>query len=104
MTRGNSQLQVVCFFAHPDDEAFGSGGTLAELVHNGHKVATVCATNGDVGEISDPALATSENLWRVRQEELRQAMKVTGITDVRFLDYRDSGTVSYTHLTLPTKA
>ena len=91
MTRGNSQLQVVCFFAHPDDEAFGSGGTLAELVHNGHKVATVCATNGDVGEISDPALATSENLWRVRQEELRQAMKVTGITDVRFLDYRDSG-------------
>lgn len=91
MTQRNSQLQVVCFFAHPDDEAFGSGGTLAELVRKGHKVATVCATNGDVGEISDSALATSENLWMVRQEELRQAMKVTGVTDVRFLDYRDSG-------------
>jgi N-acetyl-1-D-myo-inositol-2-amino-2-deoxy-alpha-D-glucopyranoside deacetylase len=85
------QLTVLSIFAHPDDEAFGSGGTLAELVRKGHKVTTVCATNGDVGEISDPALATPENLWEVRQEEMRQAMKVTGITDVRFLGYRDSG-------------
>ena len=91
MDHENRQLQVLCFFAHPDDEAFGSGGTLAELVRKGHKVATVCATNGDVGEISDPALATPENLWLVRQEELRQAMKVTGVLDVRFLGYRDSG-------------
>ena len=90
-SQDTSPLQVLCFFAHPDDEAFGSGGTLAELVRKGHKVATVCATNGDVGEISDPALATPENLWQVRQEELRQAMKVTGVPDVRFLGYRDSG-------------
>ena len=86
-----SKLRVVCFFAHPDDEAFGSGGTLAELVCKGHQVTIVCATNGDAGEISDPALATRENLWEVRQGELRSAMKVTGIPDVRFLGYRDSG-------------
>ena len=86
-----TQLTVLSIFAHPDDEAFGSGGTLAELVRKGHKLTTVCATNGDVGEISDPALATPENLWQVRQEELRQAMAVTGISDVRFLGYRDSG-------------
>ena len=91
MKRGDTQLQVLCFFAHPDDEAFGSGGTLAELVKTGHKVATVCATNGDVGEISDSSLATPENLWWVRQQELLQAMEVTGVTDVRFLGYRDSG-------------
>ena len=91
MTQGNTQLQVLCFFAHPDDEAFGSGGTLAELVKTGHKVTTVCATNGDVGEISDSSLATPENLWLVRQQELLNAMDVTGITDVRFLEYRDSG-------------
>ena len=90
-SQDKSQLQVLCFFAHPDDEAFGSGGTLAEFVRKGHKVATVCATNGDVGEISDPSLATPDNLWQVRQEELRQAMKVTGVPDVRFLGYRDSG-------------
>ena len=86
-----SKLKVVCFFAHPDDEAFGSGGTLAELVRKGHQVANVCATNGDVGEISDPSLATPENLWKVRQGELRAAMQITGVPDVRFLGYRDSG-------------
>ena len=86
-----SELTVLSIFAHPDDEAFGSGGTLAELVQKGHKVTAVCATNGDVGEISDPALATPENLWQVRQEEMRRAMAVMGITDVRFLGYRDSG-------------
>ena len=90
--RGNiHHLSVLSIFAHPDDEAFGSGGILAGLVRKGHKVTTVCATNGDVGEISDPALATPENLWEVRQGELRRAMAVTGISDVRFLGYRDSG-------------
>ncbi len=84
-------LSVLCLFAHPDDEAFGSGGTLAGLVRKGHKLTLVCVTNGDVGEISDPALATPENLWEVRQGELRRAMAVTGIPDVRFLGSRDSG-------------
>ena len=86
-----SGLSVLGSFAHPDDEGFGSGGTLAMLVDRGARVSIVCATNGDVGEISDPALATPENLFQVRQEELREAMAVTGIQDVRFLGYRDSG-------------
>jgi LmbE family N-acetylglucosaminyl deacetylase len=86
-----SGLSVLGCFAHPDDEGFGSGGTLAMLVDRGAQVTLVCATNGDVGEISDPALATPENLHQVRQEELRDAMTVTGIQEVRFLDYRDSG-------------
>ena len=84
-------LTVFAAFAHPDDEGFGCGGTLAALVAGGHRVTLICATNGDVGEISDPALATPETLWQVRQRELRTAMDVTGIEDVRFLNYRDSG-------------
>lgn len=86
-----SHLTVLAAFAHPDDEGFGSGGTLAMLVSRGARVTLVCATNGDVGEISDPSLATPENLCQVRQEELRRAMRVTGVPDVRFLNYRDSG-------------
>ena len=86
-----SYLSVLAAFAHPDDEGFGSGGLLALLVSRGARVILVCATNGDVGEISDPSLATPETLGRVRQEELRQAMKVTGVPDLRFLNYRDSG-------------
>ncbi len=84
-------LTVLAAFAHPDDEGFGCGGTLAALVAGGHRVTLICATNGDVGEISDPALATPETLPSVRQGELRAAMDLTGIQDVRFFNYRDSG-------------
>ena len=84
-------LSILAVFAHPDDEGFGCGGTLAALVAGGHRVTLICATNGDVGEISDPELATPETLASVRQGELRAAMDVTGIADVRFLNYRDSG-------------
>lgn len=84
-------LSILAAFAHPDDEGFGCGGTLAMLGDLGAKITLVCATNGDVGEISDPALATPDNLYIVRQQELRDAMSVTGIQDIRFLDYRDSG-------------
>ena len=93
ITQDLSQLSLLALFAHPDDEGFGSGGTLAMLVARGARVTLVCATNGDVGEISDPSLATPDNLAQVRQEELRQAMAVTGVPDVRFLNYRDSGMV-----------
>ena len=85
------KLNVLAVFAHPDDEGFGCGGTLAALVSGGHRLTLVCATNGDVGEISDPSLATRETLWQVRQGELRAAMDLTGVEDVRFLNYRDSG-------------
>ena len=86
-----SHITVMGAFAHPDDEGFGSGGTLAMLADLGASITLVCATNGDVGEISDPALATPQTLAQVRQEEMRQAASVTGAADVRFLGYRDSG-------------
>jgi LmbE family N-acetylglucosaminyl deacetylase len=56
-------------------------------------VTLACATRGEVGEISDPALATPETLGEVREAELRAACAYLGIADVRFLGYRDSGMV-----------
>ena len=88
---GIAGLTVLNVFAHPDDEGFGSGGVLAMLAARGARVIAVCATNGDVGEISDPALATPENLAQVRQGEMLRAMAVLGAAEVRFLGYRDSG-------------
>lgn len=76
-------------WAHPDDEAFGSAGTMAHATLNGHAVAVVCATRGEEGEIADAALATPENLGEVREQELRAACAAVGVTDVSFLDYRD---------------
>jgi N-acetyl-1-D-myo-inositol-2-amino-2-deoxy-alpha-D-glucopyranoside deacetylase len=76
-------------WAHPDDEAFGQAGTMARATSNGHPVAIVCATRGEEGEISDPTLATPENLGVVREQELRRACAAVGVTDVSFLEYRD---------------
>lgn len=82
---------LLACFAHPDDESFGSGGMLTHYAQNGVHVALVCATRGEVGEISDPALATRETLPAVRENELRCACQAMGFDDLTFLDYRDSG-------------
>jgi len=81
---------ILAIFAHPDDESF-CAGTLARYVSEGASVGLVCATRGEVGEISDPALATPETLPQVREAELRCATRAIGIDDPIFLDYRDSG-------------
>lgn len=83
--------RLLAILAHPDDEAFGAAGTFAFLRDRGAGVTLVCATRGEVGEISDPSLATPENLGQVREGELRAAMAHVDVDDVRFLNYRDSG-------------
>ena len=83
--------RLLVLLAHPDDEAFGSAGSFAFLTDRGATVTLIDATRGEAGEISDPMLATPQNLGEVREQELRTAMERVGVTDVRFLDYRDSG-------------
>lgn len=77
-------------YAHPDDEGSVSG-TILYYKTLGVEPGLVCATRGEVGEISDPALATPENLGQVREGEMRAAMEVLGVKNLWFLDYRDSG-------------
>ncbi len=70
---------LMAAFAHPDDEAFGSGGMLAGCAANNVPVALVCATRGEAGEIADPALATLDTLAEVRESELRCACQALGV-------------------------
>ncbi len=83
------QMCLLAVFAHPDDEAFGVAGVMRKCADEGIKTALVCATRGEEGEISDPALASPETLGRVREGELRTAGRIMGIEDISFLDYRD---------------
>lgn len=79
-------------FAHPDDESFGIGGTLARYgAEPGVRVVLVCATRGEAGDISNSSLATPERLGDVREQELRCACQTLGVDALYFLDYRDSG-------------
>jgi LmbE family N-acetylglucosaminyl deacetylase len=82
--------KIMAIFAHPDDEGV-VGGTLAAYARQGMEVTLVCATRGEAGEISDPALATAETLGTVRQKELDAACEILGIQQLYFLDYCDSG-------------
>jgi N-acetyl-1-D-myo-inositol-2-amino-2-deoxy-alpha-D-glucopyranoside deacetylase len=83
--------KLLAVFAHPDDEAFGTGGTLARYAAAGVDIALVCATRGEVGEIADESLATPDTLGQVRENELLCAADTLGVRDVVFLGYRDSG-------------
>ncbi len=44
---------IVSLHAHPDDEAIGTGGTLAKAAAEGHRVVIVWATRGEHGEVDD---------------------------------------------------
>jgi LmbE family N-acetylglucosaminyl deacetylase len=89
MSQAGKKPGMMGIWAHPDDEAFGTAGTMARATSAGHSVAVVCATRGEEGEIADPDLASPENLGQVREGELRAACAAVGVTDVSFLDYRD---------------
>ena len=91
MAQPEQRRSILGVFAHPDDESFGTGGLLARYVAEGAQVSLVCATNGDVGEISDPSLATPETLGDVRVGEMKEAASVLGITELIMFGYRDSG-------------
>jgi N-acetyl-1-D-myo-inositol-2-amino-2-deoxy-alpha-D-glucopyranoside deacetylase len=82
---------LLAIFAHPDDETFGIGGTMAHYAGRGVPVTMICATRGEVGEIAPGTDATPENLGVFREQELRDACAILGVQDVRFLGFRDSG-------------
>jgi LmbE family N-acetylglucosaminyl deacetylase len=88
MTPGLDLLVVV---AHPDDEALCAAGTLALRAAYGGRTGVVCATRGEQGPISDPALATRETLGSVRESELRRSCAVLGVSEVVVLDAADGG-------------
>lgn len=80
---------LMAVMAHPDDEAFGLGGTLTRYAAEGCDVYVVTATRGEAGRIADPDLATPANLPEVREQELRCACRTYGIHPPLFLDYLD---------------
>lgn len=85
---GKKMLVVV---AHPDDETFGMGGTLALYAHLGVEIHLICATRGEVGEVEAEKLDSFSSIGELREHELRCAADVLGLRKVHFLGYRDSG-------------
>lgn len=87
----NKLRKILIVTAHPDDETFGMGGTIAKYIAQGVQVSVVCATKGEVGEADADLLAQYSSIAALREAEMRCAMQVLGIKDLHFLGYRDSG-------------
>ena len=84
-----AQPRVLGMFAHPDDEVFCAGGTLAHYASTGAEVLVVSATRGQAGQIRDPRAATRRTLGAVRSRELEEACRQLGVRQAYCLDYQD---------------
>lgn len=65
--------RLLAVFAHPDDEVFCAGGTLARWAAEGGETMVFSATRGEAGQIQDGQAATRRTLGEVRERELRTA-------------------------------
>jgi LmbE family N-acetylglucosaminyl deacetylase len=72
---------IVSFHAHPDDEALCTGGTLARLAAEGHRVVIVVACDG--------AMWPRDGTARLAQ--FRASAAILGAARAEYLGYADSG-------------
>lgn len=90
----DAPLSLLAVQPHPDDESITMGGSLARYSAEGVRTTLVTATRGEVGEILDKNLDPKEaapRLASIREQELRNAMTILGVSEVQFLGYEDSG-------------
>lgn len=81
---------LLVFLAHPDDESFGTGGTLAKYAAEGVDVHIAIATDGAAGSVADDFDGNHDDLAAIRLEELKTAVSILNAT-LHPLNYRDSG-------------
>lgn len=82
---------ILGVFAHPDDESFGPGGTLARYAAQGANVHVIIATDGIAGSVEEGFANGHSTLAQARATELSDAAVELGLTSIWSLPYRDSG-------------
>ncbi len=82
--------KIIGIFAHPDDESYRAGGTIAKYVKAGWSTAIVCATRGEEGGRGAYGEMDALAFGEVRQKELEKAAAELGVTTVSFLDFKDN--------------
>ena len=87
----NKQKTLIFIGAHPDDETFGMGATLAQYVISGVKVYYVCATRGEAGTVDAEYMVGYNTIADLRSAEMQCAAQALGLAGVIYLGYRDSG-------------
>ena len=86
-----SARTLAAVFAHPDDETFAMGATLPRYAAAGVALHLLAATDGDGGRASGIAVASREELGRLRRAELHEAARRLGVRTVTSLGHPDGG-------------
>jgi LmbE family N-acetylglucosaminyl deacetylase len=73
---------LLAVLAHPDDESFGMGGTLALYSQRGASVYLVCATGGEVGTVDPIYMRNFKSIADLRKDELRCAAEHLGLKQI----------------------
>jgi N-acetylglucosamine malate deacetylase 2 len=82
--------KILAVLAHPDDETFICGGTLAKYASEGADITLVSATRGEMGRrMGNPHYLNRETISAAREVELRRACDSLGIRELIFFDIRD---------------
>lgn len=76
---------LMVILAHPDDETFPVGGTLAKTAAEGKDVHLITTTRGEQGIFGKSRTETAV----LREAELRRACAELGVHQLTFLDYVD---------------
>lgn len=84
-------MNVLIVFAHPDDESYGPGATIAGLAAGGARLTLITMTRGEQSTLGAAEHGTPERLAAVREQELQQAVRELGIADLRQYRYPDGG-------------
>jgi len=86
-----NEKRILCVFAHPDDESYGPGGTIAHYAMNGVSVRLLMFTRGEAGSIGISKELPNDELARRRVLELGAACRELGIASHRILGVPDKG-------------
>lgn len=93
----DNQARVLAVFAHPDDETYGPGGTLAKLASEGADVRLITLTRGESATMGDSPLYSPETLADVRERELECACRELGINEHDVFRFPDRGLAGVPH-------
>src|SRR5688572_7444220 len=80
---------IAAIFAHPDDEVFSIGGTIARYAGDGVRCDLYCATDGDAGRASGVAVSSRQDLGARRRAELEAGARILGFESLQFGGFPD---------------
>lgn len=84
---GGSLRRILCISAHPDDNEFVIGGSVARWAREGRDIAFCLVTTGGAGV--NEHTPSNEGLIPIREREQRAAARILGVKELMLLGYVD---------------